>query len=224
MTSKLTFKIELQYFSENKKVIFYKEICDDGLSTKSISIGDDRIIKKTINERILSEECLLDGITCGYAYVYDEEGKTIDLKRINENISIDESIRIINKTKKSKEFFKVEMDGLLVITNSPEFIVAPCESFVVNKQMTLNNGDNILVYSLEQIYTYNGKTSTQLDKKEKYQINDECIVLTNNSNEITDETMSFIKQLESLKELLNSSPKSCKYLKIETNYTKKTIR
>ena len=31
MESKLTFKIELQYFLEDKKVIFHNEICNDDI-------------------------------------------------------------------------------------------------------------------------------------------------------------------------------------------------
>ena len=110
--SKLTFKIELQYFFEDKKVVFHNEICNDGLTTKSISIGNNKVIEKKINDRVLSGECLFNGITCGYTYIYDQEGTTIDFIPTNKNISIDESIDKINKIKKSKEFLKAEMDGL----------------------------------------------------------------------------------------------------------------
>lgn len=82
MESKLKFKIELQYSLESKKIVFYKEICNDGLTTKSISIDNNKVVKKTLNSRILSGECLFEGNICGYSYVYDKEGKTIDLKQI----------------------------------------------------------------------------------------------------------------------------------------------
>lgn len=239
MESKLTFKIELQYFLGDKKVVFHDEICNDGLSTKLISVGNNKIIEKTINDRVLSGECLFDGITCGYAYVYDENGTTIDLKQINENISINESVNRINKVKKSKDFFKSEINGLLTITNSPELISTPSKNFTVCKEITLIDDKNTFVYSLKKNFTCSEKISEIESEEETYQIdNDYVSIITelksntktvhynikSNKTEVTqEEVQSIIEQLQPLKELLNTSPKSHKDLKIDAqkNNTKK---
>lgn len=228
MTPKLTYKIELKYFLEDKPVIFRSEICSEGLATNMISIGDTEVIETTIKDRVLSGECSIDGITCGYSYVYNQEGITIDLKKLNENISINDSVNQINKIKSSNNFSKVNFNGILVITNSSQFIVIPGENFTVYKEITLNDNKDTFVYALKQDYTCDGKTSEMIFEEEKYQINDEYVIVTSDSKgTITNEkNSSFIKQLEELKKLLNSSPKSYKSLKIETqlNNTKKTIR
>lgn len=238
MESKLTFKIELQYFLEDKKVIFHNEICNDGLTTKSISIGNNRVIEKTINDRVLSGECLVDGTTCGYTYIYDQFGTTIDLVQINKNISINESIYRINKIKNSEEFFKAKINGLLIITNSPQFISSPVKNFSSYKEITLTDNENTSIYLVQQNFMFNGKTSEIENEEECYQINNDYISfvtdLKNNTKNIyynidnieienADENthipkkaLSIIEQLQPLKELLNSSPKNYNNLKIKT--------
>lgn len=248
MESKLTFKVELQYFLEDKKVIVYNEICNNGFATNSITIGNNKVIEKTINNRVLSGECLIDGFACGYTYVYDQEGMTIDLKRTNENISLDECINIINNAKKSKEFFKAKVNGLLTITNSPELISTPSKTFTVYKEMTLIEDKNTFVYLFKKNFSCGEKNSEIESEEEKYQINNDYVYFINDlknktkivhyniaaietettQQDITkrEEVQSIIEQLQPLKELLNASPKSHKNLKIETqkNGTKKTIR
>ena len=243
MKSNLTFKIELEYFFKDKKVVFHNEICNNGLATKSTSIGNNKVIEKTINDRVLSGECLLDGITYGYVYVYSQEGITIDLKPINENISINESINKINEVKKSKEFFKAEMDGLLTITNSPELIYIPSKNFTVYKEISLTNHENTFVYLLKKNFICNEETSTIECEEEKYQINNDyvsiitdlksntktvhCNIRSNETDATQEEVQSIIEQLQPLKELLNTSPKSPKNLKIGVTKKitqKKTIR
>ena len=228
MAPKLTCKTELRYFLEDKQVIFHNEICSEGLATNKISIGDTEVSETTIKDRVLSGECSIDGITCGYTYIYNQEGTTIDLKKINENISIDESVSQISKIKNSKDFFKAKIDGLLVITNSPQFIVSPSKTFTVYKEITLNDDGNTFIYTIRQNYTGDGHTSEMVSEEEKYQINNEYVIVTSDSKDgnTQENISSFIKQLEPLKELLKTSPKSYKNLKIETqlNNTKKTIR
>jgi hypothetical protein len=244
MEGQLTFKIELEYLFENKKVIFHNEICNDGLSTKSISVGNNKVIEKTIKDRVLSGECLIDGITCGYAYVYDQNGTTIALNPTNKNISLNESIDRINKVKKSKEFLKAEINGLMAITNCPEFISSPCKKFTVYKEMKLTDGQDTFVYLLKINFSCDEKKSEIESKEEKYQINDNYVSfftdlktnvkrvrynIDNNELETTQQDditsqegiQSIITQLQPLKELLNTSPKNHKSLIIAT---KKTIR
>ena len=43
MLSKLTFKVKLQYFSEDKKIVFYNEMSSDGFLTTTVSLGNDRV-------------------------------------------------------------------------------------------------------------------------------------------------------------------------------------
>lgn len=242
MNSKLTFKLELQYSLNDEKVIFRNEINNDGLATKTISIGNNKVIEKTINDRVLSGECLYEGVRCGYTYVYDKEGITIDLKQINENISINDSVNKINEVKKSKEFNKVEMDGLLTITNSPEFISTPNKNFTVYKEITLIENENTYVYLLKKNFIRSEKISVNESLEEKYQINNDYVSLITdlknntkiahcniqgNETEITKkEAKSILEQLEPLKELANSFPKSPKnlILKVQKTDTKKTIR
>ena len=83
MLSKLTYKIVLEYFSDNKKVIYSNEISNDGLATSSISVGSDKISETTINGRVLSGESIVNGVKSGYEYVYDTEGVTIEIKQKN---------------------------------------------------------------------------------------------------------------------------------------------
>ena len=172
MTSNLIYKMTLQYFLDDKKVIFYNEICSNGLSTNTISIENTKITKKTINNRVLSEECYINNENHGYTYIYDNEGTTVDLKPINENISVDESLCIIKKIKNTEEFIKVQRDGLLLITNSAELISVPSQKFTIFKEISSYDTANTLAYSLQQNYTCNDKTSEMVSEKEKYQIND----------------------------------------------------
>ena len=228
MDSKLVYKTKLRYFLDNKQVVFYNEFCSDGLATTGISIGNDEIKETTICGRVLSGKCSIDGTTCGYTYVYDEEGTTIDLKPLNENISVTDSVNKIDKVKNSKDFYKARMNGLLVITNSPEFVFVPNKNFTIYKEISLKDSKNTLLYSLQQNYTCDDKLAKMTNEEDKYQVNNENMSVTLNSKDtITDELdSSFIETLKILKELLYSSPKNYKNLLIEPvlNSTKKTIR
>lgn len=237
MTSKLTFKVELQYFLDNKKVVFSNEICNDGLKTKVISIEKNKVIEKTINNRVLSGECLINGTKCGYTYIYDEDGTTIDLKKINDNISINESVNLITETKKSKDFYKAEINGTFALTNSSEFICTPSKNFIVRKEIMLSNFENTFTYLIQENFKCNGKTSKVENEEEIYQINQNYISLItdikNNTKSIycnidniefdnieencaaQKKVQSIIEQLKPLKELLKSSPKNLKNLQIE---------
>ena len=145
MLSKLTYKIVLEYYLDNKKVIFSSEISSDGLATTTISIGDNKVIETTINGRVLSGEVTLNGVTSGYEYVYDKDGITIELNPKNKNISVTESVSLINKLKNSKDFFKVRTDGVLASNNSSDFISIPDQNFIVYKEVSLIDTNNTYI-------------------------------------------------------------------------------
>ena len=248
MLSKLTYKIVLEYFLNNKKVIYSNEISNDGLATSSISVGSDKVSETTINGRVLSGESIVNGVKSGYEYVYDTEGVTIDLKQKNSNVSINDSVSLINKLKNSRDFSKAKMNGVLAINNSSELISEPNINFLVYREVTLSDNENTQTYFIQQNFTSDGKKSKVESQEENYQINDDyASFITNYKDDsqsvycnIDDEefesidkdtpeyiiVQSMISKLDPLKELLKSTPKTYKDIKLEQQKenTKKTIR
>ena len=244
MLSKLTYKIVLEYFLDNRKVIYSNEISSDGLATSTISVGNDKVSETTISGRVLSGESTYNGVKSGYEYVYDHEGITIDLKQKNSNVSINDSVSSINKLKNSSGFFKAKMDGVLASNNSAEFIACPSQSFFVYKEVTLSDDENTHTYFIQQNFTSDGKSSKLESEEENYQINDDyASFITNYKDDsksvycnIADEEFESIEKntpeykkvqsmmdtLAPLKKLLKSTPKTYKDIKVES--TKKTIR
>lgn len=248
MPSKLTYKIILEYFLDNKKVIYSSEISNDGLATNTISIGNDKVIETTINGRVLSGESIVNGVKSGYEYIYDAEGVTIDLKQKNSNVSINDSVSLINKLKSSSDFSKAKMNGVLAINNSSKLISEPNINFLVYREVTLSDDENTHTYFIQQNFTSDGKSSKLESEEENYQINDDyASFITNYKDDsqsvycnIDDEefesigkdtpeyiiVQSMMSKLNPLKDLVKSTPKTYKDLKveIEKENTKKTIR
>ena len=184
----------------------------------------------------------------GYEYIYDTEGVTIDLKQKNSNVSINDSVSLINKLKNSRDFSKAKMNGVLAINNSSELISEPNINFLVYREVTLSDNENTHTYFIQQNFTSDGKSSKLESEEENYQINDDyASFITNYKDDsqsvycnIDDEefesidkdtpeyiiVQSMISKLDPLKELLKSTPKTYKDIKLEQQKenTKKTIR
>jgi anthranilate/para-aminobenzoate synthase component I len=248
MLSKLTYKIVLEYFLDNKKVIYSNEMSNDGLATITISVGNNKVIETTINGRVLSGESIVNGVKSGYEYVYDTEGVTIDLRQKNSNVSINDSVSLINKLKSSSDFFKAKMNGVLAINNSSELISEPNINFLVYREVTLSDNENTQTYFIQQNFTSDGQKSKLNSEEETYQINDDyASFITNYKDDsqsvycnIDDEefesidkdtpeyiiVQSMMSKLNPLKDLVKSTPKTYKDIKLEQQKenTKKTIR
>lgn len=236
--SKLTYKIQLQYFLDNnEKVVFYNELHSDGIEIQTISVGNNKVIEKTINGRVWRGECLIDGQLCGYEYIYDVNGITTDLRQVNNNISINESVSLINKLKDSEEFSKAKMAGILANNDSSSFISIPSKNFIFYKEINLLDNENRYTYLIQQNFSCLIDRSVLESQEDFYQVNDNYISLTNNiknntkifygnidgieaenieeNNGLQRKVQSIIKQCSPLKELLNSHPKRYKDLKID---------
>lgn len=248
MLSKLTFKVKLQYFSEDKKIVFYNEMSSDGFLTTTVSLGNDRVTEKTINGQVLSGESLLDGEISGYEYIYDEACKVLALNQLNKNISIDESVGRINKLKNRKELSKVRIDGILATNNSSDFICSPSKNFFVCKEVVAYDEENTYTYLIQQNLVCDGKTSKIESEEENYQINDDFVSIVTDykskekslyccidnvemedveeNNSIKEKAKSIIEKVKSLKDLLVTPPKNCKNIKasLEKMNSTKTIR
>ena len=248
MEQTTTFKLQLEYFLNDKKIIFSQEIDSNGLTKTTTIIGSDRVSETTINGRVLSGESTINGITSGYQYIYDNEGVAIDLKAINPDISINDSANAINNFKNSNEFLKVKMNGVLAINNSANLIYSPSNQFSIYKEVKSITGSDVSIYFLQQQYTCLDKTSQIKNEEETYQINDyffsfirefendkattycciDDIEEENISNDhpIYIKAKSIIDQLTPLKNLLESNPKTYRDLKteIKDECIKKTIR
>lgn len=237
MEPKLTFKIELRYLFDNKKVVFSNEICNNGIAINIISVGNDKIIEKTINGRILSAECSINGVTCGYDYIYDSKGNTLDLKPKNPSITIRNTLGIINKFKKSQTVFNAKINGLFASKNFSEFISSANENFLVYKEVKCRVGKDMSIYFLQQQFSCINQISKLENEEETYQLNNDFISFItefkknaknvyyniddneieniNENNELYKKAQSIINQLSPLKKLLNSCPSSPKMLTIK---------
>lgn len=248
MLPQLTFKVKLQYFFNGEKIVFSNETCSNGLLTTTVSVGNKRVTEKSMNGQVLSGESLIDGVISGYDYIYDKDGKVLELNKKNENISIDESVNRINKLKNEKYFSKVKIDGILAINNSGDFICSPSKNFFICKEVIMNNGENVYTYLVQQNFVCDGKISRIENEEETYQIDDDYIsIITdiekqekklyfytdgietetlNENSLIQEKAKSIIEQIKPLKEILVSPPKNAKSLKIifEKMMTAKTIR
>ena len=235
--SKLTYKIELQYsLDNNKKVIFINEIHSDGLEIQTTSVGNNKIIEKKIKGRVLSGECLIDGVLYGFEYILDDDQKTIDLKPKNKNISINDSVNTINMLKNSEDFNKVKMSAILANNDSCSFIAIPSQNFIVYREVELYSKKNKSIYFHQQNFSCINNGSILDSEEECYQINDDHISFTtdfkNNdksffgnidnieienkdeADTVKDTVQSIIDNLEPLKKILVSHPKSYKDLNI----------
>ena len=248
MLPQLAFKVKLQYFFNDEKIVFSNETCSNGLLTTTVSVGNKRVTEKSMNGQVLSGESLIDGVISGYEYIYDEHGKVLALNQLNKNISIDESVNRISKLKKENDFSKAKLDGILAINNSGDFICSPSKNFFICKEVIMNNGENVYTYLVQQNFVCDGKISRIENEEETYQINDDYIsIITDLEKQeknlyfcldgIEEETLdensllqekakSIIEQIKPLKEILVSPPKNVKSLKIsfEKMMTAKTIR
>lgn len=235
MLPQLTFKVKLQYFLNGEKIVFSNETCSNGLLTTTVSVGNKRVTEKSMNGQVLSGESLIDGVISGYDYIYDKDGKVLELNKKNENISIDESVNRINKLKNEKYFSKVKIDGILAINNSGDFICSPSKNFFICKEVIMNNGENVYTYLVQQNFVCNGKISRIENEEETYQIDDDYISIitdlekqeknlyfcldgieaeTLDENSLLQEkAKSIIEQIKPLKEILVSPPKNVKSLK-----------
>ena len=100
----LKYSIEIRYKNDNDvNVILKKEMNDKVLESNSTQIGDVCITEETINGRILSGRYDDKETSCGYRYNYEANNSDY-LISLNDNISIENAVNLINKTQKEMDF------------------------------------------------------------------------------------------------------------------------
>lgn len=107
--NKLMYDLQISYVDNFGLDVFIDiKTQDDGLEFKTFKVGDVCVTEETINGRVLSGRIDCQGSFCGYRYNYDK-GADEYLVTLNPEISLNDSVDLINNAKKDKSFLGARM-------------------------------------------------------------------------------------------------------------------
>ena len=136
----LTCEIKIQYINDaGTNIIISKRIDENGLEVKRVHLGDVCVTEETIGGRVLSGKYTDKTTSCGYRYDYkknNSEYLTID----NENISLEETVRLINSTKMDVEFLHAQMVFASIVRKDFKVCILKKGTLNITKTVTAQNG------------------------------------------------------------------------------------
>lgn len=217
--SDLTYQIKVEYTNDNgSTVIISKQIEQNGIETTSTQVGDVCITEKTINGRILSGKLMNNELCCGYQYNYDGNRENY-LININEEIPLDKSIPLINKTKMNSDFLVAKMTFLCALKK--HYDVISLQNNAINLYKTVSASNNSNTYNIEQniliAKSKNIDTFEEIKNESIYRIDRNFIIednLSSDNNNIYDQMLyNYLKSnLKDLLMIIEKNPNNSKAL------------
>ena len=177
----LTYIIQIDYINDfNEKVSVSRTIYDTGLVVNSISVNNICVVEETINRRILSGSYISEELECGYRYNYDAVTSDEYLFTINKELSLNETVNLINKTKMKQEFGLSMMIFNMVLRKDYKVITLKESNIKVSRKVCASD-DGVDVYEYEEILDLTKRDEQQFDESIKR------IVCKLNDNVLIDE-------------------------------------
>lgn len=199
----LKYSIEIRYKNDNDvNVILKKEMNDKGLESNSTQIGDVCITEETINGRILSGRYDDKETSCGYRYNYEANNSDY-LISLNDNISIENAVNLINKTQKEMDFLSARIVGVSVLRNDLRVVILREGDLDIIKTAVAENENGEECFFRESTSLSKSVGDEGFSEKHKenlYKINDQLV----------EEDSDSVIKLKELIEIVNRSPNTYK--------------
>lgn len=195
----LVYFIQINYVNESGlNVSICRKMDDEGLEMNSIQVGDVCVSEETINGRILSGRYDSSKSSCGYKYNYEKQDDEY-LVSINKDISLNEAVNLINKTKMSSAFLNAKMVFNSILRQDYRVVVIDKANMVVTKTIVAGKylfQERVALSKLqgeeffsekykESIYQINGKNVTT-NKEIRLQFKELVDIVNQNPNTYKD--------------------------------------
>lgn len=181
---------------------------DSGLKTKTTRIGNICITEETINGRVLSGRFDDSDSYCGYRYDY-QKGET--LLNINEDISINTAVSLINKKKMESDFMSADFVLSSILKNDYRVVTLDKGNLNIIKTISAEN-EHAEHYRLQESADFlkqeGAEKFVEQYKKRVYQIDDDCTI--EDAEMMADSNIK--SQLNELSEILSQNPQNYKEL------------
>lgn len=212
----LTYSLRVDYINDaGVNVSICRKINDNGLELNLVQVGNTRVCKETINGRILSGRYDDENSFCGFRYNYNRKDHEY-LVNINESISLDAAINLINKTKMSPNFLSAKMVFTSLLNNNFRVSILSKGNLKVTKTASAENeyGEKCFLQERTYLSKLEGEECFIATSKETIcKIDNDCVIL--------DASAEYDKQrhIKELNEIIDQNPHNYKELK----NAKKTI-
>lgn len=190
--SDLTYVIQVDYINDsNEKVSVSRTIYDTGLEVNSISVNGICVVEETINGRVLSGSYISKELECGYRYNYDVDTVDEYLVTTNKDLSLNDTVNLINKTKMKQEFLFAKLIFNMLLRKDYKVVTLKSPSLTMTRRAS-GVDEDCNVYSCEECLTIckNNEFFEEFDRGVTCRINEMVI-----SDDVDEDLFVELKQI-----------------------------
>ncbi len=208
----LTYDIQIDFINNSgNPITISKRIQDNGLETNTFQTNEVCISEETINGRVLSGRFETKDCFCGYKYNYDEKSSNY-LVSLNDEISIDTAVSLINKVKATEEFWNAKLALTSLMKNDYRVFAINKGNIDLTKSVSAKNKNSQDCAYTEFIHLSKQAGEEIFSEKSRettYEIGDEFI----SDSSASKEKINDLKvQMKDLIKVLNQNPNNYKDL------------
>lgn len=205
----LEYGIQVEYINTSgQPVMISRKICDNGLETNIIQVGDICITEETIKGRVLSGRLDNKDFYCGFKYDYEKfQGEKPE--NINEDVEFFSGVNLINKTKNNNDFLGAKMVFSSLIRNDYRVVSLPYGTIQTTKTVTATNGnlEGCSYTETASLLKTEGDDRFAVVHKEKtYAVGDACVTEEVVEGETADLDNDIKLETKDLVAILNQNP------------------
>lgn len=163
----LTYSIQVDFINDfGEAVSVGRVIYDTGLERNYICVNNICVVEETINGRVLSGSYISKELECGYRYNYDADTVDDYLVTTNKELSLNDTVNLINKTKMKQEFGLSMMIFNMVLRKDYKVITLKESDIKVSRKVSMCD-DCLDVYEYEEILHLDKREDQQFEESKK---------------------------------------------------------
>lgn len=206
----LTYELQISYISNaGLNVLICTTMHDNGLELNSVQVGDVCVTEETIKGRVISGRYDQSNAFCGYRYDYEKNNDEY-LFSINPEVSINDAVSLINKTKMDSNFLSSKMVLSSIMRDDYRVFAIQKGNLNIVKTIAAENekAEKCLYQEIIDLAKMDGELSfVELNRAKVYQVDDKCLV---ENGQHSDAKIKL--QLKELLEIVKQNPNNYKKL------------